>query len=594
MPRTVLPLVMCGFTLLAGEVAERRNLEAMLEALQHRGPDGRGVWSALDERLLIGHNRLRVIDLESRSDQPFVSEDGRFVLAFNGEIYNYLELRERLRGRFAFRTESDTEVLMAAFSVWGRACLDELIGMFAFVIWDTQARECFGARDRFGVKPLYYSSDGRSDFLVASEIKAFHAIGRCLDLNESAWSMFLRGGLYEDGHTTFWRGAERLEPGHAFVWSALAGLTTYRWYTPDLTEDSRPESEVAEELLAVLADAVRLRFRSDVEVGFLLSGGLDSSLVLALASSTGVETHGRHSYTFFSRVPEYDETEWAKPLAEQFGVQPHLIELRAVDVPVLATRMQEIQDEPFGGFPTIAVGQLQRCASEDGVTVLLDGNGLDEAWAGYDYYQSPESIDRTRAPVQAGGQGFQTDSLLGPDFAGLGEPTLRPSYASDPLRNAQMHDLFHAKLPRALRFSDRCSMAFSRELREPLLDHRLVELGLRQPASRKVSGGVGKLLVRQVARGLLPPSTAVAPKRPVQTPQREWLSSDLEDWTRDRIGQVLAVYGGTWLDTAATLREVETFAQGKRGNSAHIWGLISLALTTDVRARRQSAAIGCA
>jgi len=213
MPRTVLPLVMCGFTLLAGEVAERRNLEAMLEALQHRGPDGRGVWSALDERLLIGHNRLRVIDLESRSDQPFVSEDGRFVLAFNGEIYNYLELRERLRGRFAFRTESDTEVLMAAFSVWGRACLDELIGMFAFVIWDTQARECFGARDRFGVKPLYYSSDGRSDFLVASEIKAFHAIGRCLDLNESAWSMFLRGGLYEDGHTTFWRGAERLEPG---------------------------------------------------------------------------------------------------------------------------------------------------------------------------------------------------------------------------------------------------------------------------------------------------------------------------------------------------------------------------------------------
>lgn len=584
---------MCGFTLLAGEVAERRNLEAMLEALQHRGPDGRGIWSALDERLLIGHNRLRVIDLESRSDQPFVSADGRYVLAFNGEIYNYLELRERLRGLFAFRTESDTEVLMAAFSVWGRGCLDELIGMFAFVIWDTETRECFGARDRFGVKPLYYSLEGRSDFLVASEIKAFHAIGRCLDLKESAWSMFLQGGLYEDGRTTFWSGAERLEPGHAFVWSPLAGLTTYRWYTPDLTEDSRPENEVAEELMAVLADAVRLRFRSDVEVGFLLSGGLDSSLVLSLASSSGVETQGRHSYTFFSRVPEYDETIWAKPLAEQFGVHPNLIELRAEDIPALATRMQEVQDEPFGGFPTIAVGQLQRRAREDGVTVLLDGNGLDEAWAGYEYYQSPESIDRTRAPVQAGGQKFRLDSLLAPEFARLGAPTTRPSYSADPLRNAQMHDLFHAKLPRALRFSDRCSMAFSRELREPLLDHRLVELGLRQPAGRKVSGGVGKLLVRQVVSGLLPPSAALAPKRPVQTPQREWLSSDLEDWTRDRIRQVLAAYGGAWIDTAATLTEVETFIQGKRDNSAHVWGLISLALIIDVQARRRSCAIGC-
>lgn len=583
---------MCGFAVLAGDVAVKPTLDAMLGALDHRGPDGRGVWSSKDGRVLVGHNRLRIIDLDARSDQPFVSEDGRFVLAFNGEIYNYLELRDRLRGLFDFRTESDTEVLLAAFTVWGKACLDELFGMFAFVIWDVQKRECFGARDRFGVKPLYFGTDTGQDFMAASEIKAFHAVGRCLDLNEKMWSRYLQGGVYEDGRETFWRGVERLEPGHAFVWRASAGFSIFRWYSPDLTEDLRPEIEVAEELRAILIDAVRLRFRSDVEVGFLLSGGLDSSMVLSLASSAGVTTHGLHSYTFFSQLADYDETAWAKPLAEQFGVEPHLVELRAIDIPTLATQMQGIQDEPFGGFPTIAVGQIQSLARDSGVTVLLDGNGLDEAWAGYDYYQSPTTIDRTRAPVQAGGRGFRSGSLLVAEFAESGIGASPLDYSADPLRNAQMNDLFHAKLPRALRFSDRSSMAFSRELREPLLDHRLVELGLRQPASRKVAGGVGKWLVRKTASDFLPHTNALAPKRAVQSPQREWLSSDLEDWTRDRIQQATDSFGDNWFDVSSTLSELENFMSGKRDTSAHIWSLISLALTLDLRESRRFAASG--
>jgi len=577
---------MCGFTLLTGDFASQANLEVSVTALDHRGPDSRGFWTSLDSRVMVGHNRLRVIDVDERSDQPFVSDDGRYVLAFNGEIYNYLELRERLRSVFDFRTSSDTEVLLAAFATWGPSCLNELIGMFAFVVWDTTRKTVFGARDRFGVKPLYFVADHNSSLAVVSEIKALHALGIGLETNETAWSRYLQGGIYEDGPSTFWDGVSRLEPGHFFEWSAHAGLSTSRWYRPHLLTDERGDAEVGEELRSLLAESVLLRFRSDVEVGFLLSGGLDSSLVVGLASRSGVETEGRHSYTFFTGLPDYDETPWSRAIANGFGVQSHEIEIMPGEIPRLAREMQSIQDEPYGGVPTIAMGLLCARARNDGVTVLLDGNGLDEGWAGYDYYTDLGKFDPTKAPVQGSGEPLDLTKLLTPEFAQLAQPPTALGTTGDPLRDAQCNDVFRAKLPRALRFGERASMAFSRELREPLVDHRLLELGLRQPPSRKIIDGQGKWFVRQIASTVLPSTARFAPERPVQTAQREWLASDLSTWTRACIGEVLHELGDSWIDRRAVDAELDVFFSGERQNSAHIWALVSLAMTLDLRQER--------
>jgi len=512
---------------------------------------------------------------------------GRYWIVLNGEIYNYLELKEELDGDYEFRTRTDTEVLLAAYKKWGNACLDKLIGMFAFAIWDEQTQTLFAVRDRFGVKPLYYTTLTTKELALASEIKALHALGLPREPDQVTWATYLTYGLYDHSERTFWKGVKALQPGHALYWQN-GQLRIWKWY--DLAErsgnemDTRPEQNVMEEYRALLEESVCLRFRADVPVGFNLSGGLDSSVLVGLVQAVQGPESDVKAFTFITGDPQYDELPWVQLMLERTRHTHYACLLRPEEVPDLAAKVQWFQDEPFGGLPTLAYAKVFDRARELGVIVLLDGQGLDEQWAGYDYYaralngSSSISTRPALGPIQGTISRSVRPECLVPEFRALAEPFNPPSPFPDVLRNLQYRDARYTKIPRALRFNDRISMMYSTELREPFLDHRLFELALCQPPERKIHKVTHKWLLRQIARYLLPQGVVEAPKRPLQTPQREWLRGALREWAETYIQKALACYGNIWLDTSAVMRDWRVYNQGKSDNSFYVLQWVNLGL----------------
>jgi asparagine synthase (glutamine-hydrolysing) len=575
---------MCGIVGTFGNNWHFEDLTAMVASQRHRGPDGEGTYFDPQRRGGLGHNRLSIIDLSDAGRQPMVSADGSNVVTYNGEIYNYLELRKELESGYDFRTQSDTEVLLAAYQKWGERCLDRLIGMFAFVIWDENKKSAFAARDRFGVKPFYYHQKNDGTLLIASEIKAIHAAGVPRSVNEKTWATYLTFGLYDHSADTFWKGIYSLPGGHFLTWKNNH-TAIYKWY--DIAEtvsdeyDRRPEDEVREEYFELMKESVKLRFRSDVPVGINLSGGLDSSSLLGLIHEVQGSESDVKAFTFTTGDAEYDELPWVQRMLAKTNHALVNCELNPDDVPALAENVQYYQDEPFGGLPTLAYAKLFEKAREHGVTVLLDGNGMDEQWAGYDYYQTsmnghqPSLVQGTKeSPVRP--------NCLTPEFRALAVPLEFPRVFSDKLRNLQYRDTIFTKIPRAMRFNDRVSMRSSTELREPFLDHRLFELAIRQPAERKIKGGTRKKMLRDISKQFIPSNLSEAPKRPMQTPQREWLRGPLRLWAEARINAALSGPHGAFVDKTMILESTENYFRGESDNSFYIWQWISMGMAAGV------------
>lgn len=582
---------MCGITGIIGTGANRGRLTEMMAVQAHRGPDGEGFYIDPNTQAVLGHNRLSIIDLSATGDQPMISNDGRLVVVQNGEIYNYRELKRDLANEYSFRTNSDTEVLLAAYRKWGVACLDHLIGMFAFVIWDTVEKTAFAARDRFGVKPFYYHKEADGTVLFASEIKAIHAAGVPAAPNDEAWANYLSHGIYDHSEQTFWRAIDSLPAGH-FLDIRNGTIRTKKWY--DLGErvgtefDDRPEIVVAEEYFGLMKDSVALRFRSDVPVGINLSGGLDSSSLLGLVHEVQGVDSDVNAFTFTTGDAAYDELRWVEQMLAQTRHPLIVGKLSPNDVPDLAASVQDHQDEPFAGLPTLAYACLFEKAKENGVTVLLDGNGMDEQWAGYDYYDADENNGTPTGLVQGITDRAVRPECLAPEFRALAKPIEQPTFFFDRLRNLQYRDARFTKIPRAMRFNDRISMRSSTELREPFLDHRLFEIAMRQPQERKIKNGVRKKMLREIAGKYLPRAVSEAPKRPIQTPQREWLRGPLRDWAESCIETALSGDQGSYLDRAAVRREAAAFFDGSFDNSFFIWQWINLGLIQSLPSRAKS------
>ena len=580
---------MCGIAGIFGAEGAEARMASMLRVQGHRGPDGTGTFTSPRGGAVLGHNRLAIIDLSGGGRQPMASPDGRRWIVFNGEIYNYRELARELSGRHEFRSRSDTEVLLAAYDAWGEACLDRLIGMFAFAIWDEETATVWAARDRFGVKPLHHAVGPGGELVLASEIKAIHAAGIAREPDDASWAAYLSAGASDFSERTFWKGVSALPAGHALTWRG--GRTRIAcWY--DLAEragaeiDPRPEARVAEEYRALLSESVSLRFRSDVPVAINLSGGLDSSTLLGLVQEIRGDDDDIFAFTFSTGDPKYDELPWVRAMLST--TRHPLVECRldVADVPALAASVAETEDEPFGGVPTLAYARLFEAARERGIVVLLDGQGMDEQWAGYDYYRGVGAplVQGTReSPVRP-------ETLL-PEFRAGALRFSPPSPFPDRLRNLQYRDLRFSKIPRALRFNDRASMRASTELREPFLDHRLVELAFRQPEERKISNATGKWLLRKIAAPLLPASVGEAPKRPVQTPQREWLRGPLRAWADACIEEALSGIGAPWLDRAAVRRVWHDYARGASDNSFYVWQWVNLGLLSEKSSARLRPAV---
>jgi asparagine synthase (glutamine-hydrolysing) len=515
------------------------------------------------------------------------NHDGRLWISFNGEVYNYLELRQELQ-EYPFRSKTDTEVVLAAYERWGEQCLDKLIGMFSFLIWDMKAQSLLAVRDRFGVKPLHCYLRPDYTLFLSSEIKALQAAGAPRELDPVSWSSYLAYGLQDRPGGTFWSGVTAVPPGHFLQWDDR-GIKLVRWY--DVADrigpgwDDRPIQETQDEYQALLEDSIRLRFRSDVPVGLNLSGGLDSSVLVGAVGRVRGQDSPVKSFTFVTGDSRYDELPWVQEMLEHTQFPLVKCPLFSHEVPDLARSVQRHQDEPFGGLPTLAYARLFEYARRENVTVLLDGQGMDEQWAGYDYYQKALNGDRTEhiPLVQGATDRALRPDCLQPDFCATAQlpENLRPF--SDRLRNLQYRDIVQTKMPRALRYNDRVSMRSSTELREPFLDHRLFELALRQSTSRKIRNGTSKWLLRQIASKRLPGRLVEAPKRPVQTPQREWLRGPLRSWANDCIETAIHSYGGSWLEPASVRRAWKMYCDGISDNSFFVWQWIGLGMIHDLK-----------
>ena len=598
------------------------DLALMNRLLQHRGPDGSGLWTDTRATVGLSHNRLSIIDLETGA-QPMQRPSG-VVITFNGEIYNYCELRDEL-GAEGFRTRSDTEVILAAYERWGEACLDRLRGMFAFAIWDPHRHALFCARDRFGIKPFYHAVvDGV--FYFASEPKALLPFLPSVETDTDALKDYLTFQLTLDSKTLF-AGVSKLEPGHSLTVDGGAVSVRRYWDVRYELDWDHTDAHFERSTRELIEDSVRVHLRSDVPLGAYLSGGIDSSVVAAL----GQRLLGRDDFLGFngrfSQYPGYDESGYAREVARAHHFEVLDVDITARDFEDSIRRIVYHLDYPVAGpgaFPQYHVSRLAARHRK----VVLGGQGGDEIFGGYARYLIGYFEQCIKAAIEGtmhSGNFIVTYESIIPNLASLknykplikeffreglfddlehryfrlvdrsaewdGEVDrgalgdyspfetfrgifLNPNVQRESYFDRMTHFDFKTLLPALLHVEDRMSMAHGLESRVPLLDHFLVEKVATAPSNVKFKNGELKRLLKRACGDLLPASVAERKdKMGFPVPLTEWMKGDLKGFVTDvfQTGQRL---GRPFFDYDAILRSIEKEAPFGR----KVWGLLSLEL----------------
>lgn len=564
---------MCGVSGILGSGCQVEDIRKMVLALSHRGPNASDTYLSDDARCALGHNRLSIIDLSDNGIQPMASADGRYVIVFNGEIYNYRELKDYV-GPYPYKSNSDTEVLLAGFVRFGPPILDRLVGMFSFAIWDSHEKTLFCARDRLGIKPFHYAIyKGR--FYFASEIKALLAAGVPASPDWDIWSAYLRYGIYDHSGNTFFHNIHSLSPGHSLKISANSEIELKSYWDLDASEEgSFPGSldEAADKLNTLMNDSVRLRMRSDVPLGVNLSGGLDSSSLLAYIERQSGVSDRLTSFTYAFDGSAYDETDFVKKVPKKLEWNHHHMIVRPEVIWDDIDDLMYHQEAPFGGVATLAYHSLHRDIRKVGVTVVLEGQGVDECLGGYAYYKN---IETQKDGIYQDGTSFLRTDCLSSEILGMGSnPPIFSRPYSSPLSNALYKDLKHTKLPRVLRMNDRLSMAFGLELREPFLDHRVVEFCFTLPDPLKIDSDVTKRTLRHAMKDMLPDDVRNVSKRAVVTPQREWMRKNYKSEILD-ILHSSEFRDIQMFDVRKSIDAYEEFCKGRGENAFFIWQWIN-------------------
>lgn len=594
---------MCG---ICGIVDTEHNVDArhitrMRDRLVHRGPDDCGLFTAPGVGL--GHRRLSIIDLTDAGHQPMVNEDGSLYLVFNGEIYNYVELRSALRRHgHVFRSESDSEVILHAYEQYGPDCVNQFNGMFAFAIWDSRKRSLFLARDRIGIKPLYYALQP-SRLSFASEVKALlTAPGVKREVNWTAIRQYWDVGVPVNDETWF-SGILQLMPGHWALWQDGALRIRQYWDFHQNPVYGKSEAVWAEELRELLRDAVRLTLRSDVPVGAHLSGGLDSSALTALASSALDEPVRTFSGRYAEGLP-FDEGRYIRQMVDRYRTDAHEVvvtpELLSESIAAITWHM----DYPIAGPGVVPQFAVCRLTQANRTKVVLGGQGGDELFAGYfDNYQPYLETLLGRMPTLSAAKDLaatlgwlsflvgparlvrvfqnrwrhlQRDSLLHQGFleaTRLSLSTLPQRNDKTPLQHKLYWDM-KCRLPALLHVEDRTSMAASLESRVPLLDYRLVEMAAAMPDNLKLSRGHTKYILRRALDGLLPDQIlARRDKIGFTLPMERWFDGPLNQFAREIIGSKAARERGIFSEAAAN-----GMFRGAAGTNwaSEIWLMISI------------------
>jgi asparagine synthase (glutamine-hydrolysing) len=579
---------MCGIAgiiqINSGEY-NKEHLKKMTDALSHRGPDGEGYWQNESANILFGHRRLSILDLTEAAAQPF-HYLARYTILHNGEIYNYIELRDELKKKgYSFRTQTDTEVLVAAYDCWKENCLQQFDGMFAFTIWDEKEKEFFAARDRFGEKPFHYIyNESHKTFWFASEIKAFWPLGIGKEFNKKMLFNFLTIGYTDNPNQpdeTFYEDVKKL-PAASFMKLKLKpgiSIEIERYWDIDVKNqnESIPDEEAIEKFKEIFTTSVKRRLRSDVPLGTSLSGGLDSSSIVAtiyhLVTSKSearnprlTDTVGHAKLETFSAIfPGFEKNEekYIDEVAKHFSLQSFKTIVTDNEIPALFHKLIQQQDEPFGSASVLPQYKVFELARQNNVKVLLDGQGADETLAGYHKYYKwywqelfirrklISSSELKKAKGLGVNEKFGVKNIIAalfPDFASM---LLEKQYLLHALKQEDLtKDFVHMQskeayyttppifslngvlyfntlmhgLEELLRYADRNSMSHGREVRLPFLNHELVEFLFSLPSHFKIRQGWTKWTLRKAMEKTLPPTIAWRQdKIGLEPPQLSWM-----------------------------------------------------------------------
>ncbi len=632
---------MCAIIGVVGKIPEREKVIRARDTMTHRGPDDAGIYYMPEEGVALGHRRLSIIDLSPSGRQPMESVDGRFVVTFNGEIYNYQALRSELRSKYKFSTETDTETILAAFSVWGLSCVKRLRGMFAFAVWDKKTRKCYLVRDRLGIKPLYYTEHA-GNFYFSSEIKGILLLSDIpRKLNRAAFTDYL-SYRYPLGGKTFFEGIHSVLPGQimTIVPGGKVEETLY-WDLPVVSDKKeRTEVEVLFETERILKETVRLHLQSDVPVGAYLSGGIDSSLLVALMS----ELTSKPVKTFSVGFPEVEANEFsfAREVAQRYGTQHREIELDAKNYLALLPEVIRFKDAPLA-IPNEVPLHVLSSELKKHITVVLSGEGADELFGGYGrIFRSGFDWERMSClplfPFSDHERGELKKNLIskyGTSFPRTitehftGEYSYMPVSEKQALLSGEHFDLSRRMLlnesffetffekARTLSFSeqylylfekvhiigplerlDTTTMSRSVEARVPYVDHELVEFVSALPLSFKLRWNdmdaetasrvlnadqisetydTPKYILRKLAEKYLPENVINRKKMGFPVPLNAWMGGELSSYARDILLKPDARLSGLYNEE--TLKRFLTeppLAPGRRG--MNIWMLINLEL----------------
>lgn len=611
---------MCG---IAGIVQNKKGkiskekIKTMVKAVAHRGPDDEGLY--LDEKngVALGHRRLSILDLSAAGHQPMPSEDGTLWITFNGEIYNYLELRKELRDG-AYRSGSDTEIILRAYEKWGEDCVKKFNGIFAFAIWDKNKKSLFCGRDHLGVKPFYYAFQN-GVFYFGSEIKALLAAGIKTKPNGKIIYEYLTYGYYQHSKETFFENIYQLPAGHTLIFKN--GKLEIKKYWDVVSKlkniDNWSDGKVREEFLNIFEDAINLQLRSDVPIGIQLSGGFDSSAVTAMVDKVCGGQRNFRVFSFIYKGYKDKEKPFMKVLARELGWVQEFFSVSPSNMSDLMNEAVWHQDEPFPGLPTFGQHILAKACRKDKIPVILGGQGGDEVAAGYEYYFGAFLLDMIKekgseaalkelfayrklhnfdqektfiffinslnsyfqSGTSADGTSFTKSNALNGDF-------LRKNFVpraefekpfDNALKNMQYRDIFYTKLPRILHAADRSAMAYGVEHRVPFLDYRLVEFGFSLSNHQKIRNGEQRYFARMALKKMLPGFVGGAVKRAVPSPQREWFKDELRPWVHSILSS--KSFGQRpYFNQKEVLSEYKRYCAtpGVPANSFHIWQWIHL------------------
>lgn len=547
---------MCGILGLVALVQEdlqgvEEKFSYVLSSLKHRGPDFASF--VQDKNLFLGHTRLSIIDLDKRSNQPMCYQE-KYTLVFNGEIYNYKEIRAELQTHgYCFNTQGDAEVLLCAYDFWGEKCVEHFNGMWAFALYDKPKKILFCSRDRFGEKPFFYYQDN-NQFLFASEIKAILPFLTNVKANIDAMIPFIvRGNIDCHLNQTFFKGIFRLNPSENMVID-LKNLTLHKQFYYTIKQQTIECENPSATLRILLEDSIRLRLRSDVRIGSCLSGGLDSSCINALITKLHPNKENFVAIHAKSSLTQNDESEYAKRVAKYLGIDLYIIEPTKQDFWDSLEQVMLVQDEPFGSTSIYMQYFVMQKAHNLGIKVMFDGQGADEIFLGYehyikyiyknlrdrnkagDFFKILKAFRYTKEGILEGLEGVDDFAIA---FERIARSNIKPKY----LNKKDLQFLFEYKdffvfnlqeimrnnLQALLRFEDRDSMAFGVEARLPYLDNRIVDFALNLPIEVKFQKGYLKYLLRAACEDLLPKDIVWRyNKMGFESPQEYWFDEKRE------------------------------------------------------------------